>query len=69
MCCGLWFPYYRVLDLKEQRAWALQREVKTLDKTFSMFLVKEESKGESLSSRQEEKNEFLRLNVWKWVVF
>ena len=62
MCCGLGFPYYRALDLEEQRAWALQREVKTPHKPLSVFLLKEESKGRSLSSRREEKKEVLRLS-------
>lgn len=56
MCCGLWFPYYRALDLEEQHAWALQREVETPDKTLSVFLLKEKSKGGSLSSRRGKKN-------------
>lgn len=47
MCCGLWFPYYRILDLEEQRAWALQK-VETPDKTLSVFLRKKESRGRSL---------------------
>lgn len=53
---------FGAVDLEEQCAWALQREVKTPDKTLSVFLLKEESKGRSLSSSREEINEFLRLS-------
>ena len=69
MCCGLWFPYYRALDLEEQCPWTLQREVKTPDKTLSVSLLKEEGKGRSLSIRREEKKEILRLSGNELLVF
>jgi len=69
VCCALWFPYYRALDLEEQHAWALQGRVKTPEKTLSMFLLKEESKGRNLSSMRELKNEFLRLSGNELLLF
>lgn len=63
MCCGLRFPYCGAFDWEEQCARALQTEVKTPDKTLSdKNLLKEESKGGSLSSREGVKNDFLRLS-------
>lgn len=63
MYCGLWFPYCEALDWEEQCARPLQREMKTPDKTLSdKNLLKEESKGGSLSSREGVKNELLRLS-------